>query len=72
VLAAPANHHDDGLLAATLDTITMVGVLPGRPVVHLDAGNDYRPYRQALIERGMVGQNATRGLPAPVRRVAAG
>jgi hypothetical protein len=38
VIAAPANRRDDGLLAATLDTIQALGPLPGRPVVHLDAG----------------------------------
>jgi len=66
-VAAPANRRDDGLLAATLDTITMVGVLPDRPVVHLDAGYDYQTYRQVLAERGMAGEIATRGLPAPIQ-----
>jgi hypothetical protein len=33
----------------------------------LDAGYDYQPCRQVLIERGMVGQIATRGVPAPVQ-----
>jgi hypothetical protein len=37
-VAAPANRRDDGLLAATLDALAAVGVLPARPVVHLDAG----------------------------------
>ena len=37
-VAAPANHRDDGLLAATLDAIAVVGPLPAQPVVHLDAG----------------------------------
>jgi hypothetical protein len=64
---AAANRRDDGLLAATLDTITMVGVLPERPVVHLDAGYDYQPCRQVLAARGMVGQIATRGQPAPIQ-----
>jgi transposase len=64
---APANCRDDGLLAATLDTIGVVGVLPQRPVVHLDAGYDSQPCRQVLAERGMVGQVATRGIPAPVQ-----
>jgi transposase len=64
---APANRRDDGLLAATLDTIGVVGVLPQRPVVHLDAGYDYQPCRQVLAERGMVGQIATRGIPAPIQ-----
>ena len=36
-------------------------------MVHLDAGDDYQPCRQVLTERGMVGQIATRGLPAPIQ-----
>jgi hypothetical protein len=35
--------------------------------VHLDAGYDFQPCRQVLHERGMVGQIATRGKPAPVQ-----
>jgi transposase len=64
---APADQRDDGLLAVTLDTLTVVGPLPAQPVVHLDAGYDYQPCRQVLAERGMVGQIATRGIPAPVQ-----
>jgi transposase len=64
---APANHRDDGLLAVTLDTLTAVGPLPTQPVVHLDAGYDDQPCRQVLAERGMVGQIATRGIPAPIQ-----
>jgi transposase len=64
---APANHRDDGLLAATLNAITVVGPLPKRPVVHLDAGYDDQPCRQVLTTRGMVGEIATRGLPAPIQ-----
>jgi hypothetical protein len=66
-VAAPANRRDDGLLAATLDTTTAVGVLPERPVVHLDAGYDYQTCRQVLAERGMVGEVAARGVPAPIQ-----
>jgi transposase len=66
-LPAPANHRDDGLLAATLDALGAIGPLPARPVVHLDAGYDYQPCRQVLTTRGMVGQIATRGLPAPIQ-----
>ena len=66
-LPAPANHRDDGLLAATLDAIGTVGPLPAQPVVHLDAGYDYQPCRQILTKRGMVGQIATRGIPAPIQ-----
>jgi hypothetical protein len=64
---APANRRDDGLLAATLDTLTPVAGLPERPVVHLDAGYDYQTCRQVLAERGMAGQIATRGKPAPIQ-----
>ncbi len=64
---APANHRDDGLLAATLDAIGAAGPLPAQPVVHLDAGYDYQPCRQVLADRGMVGQIATRGIPAPIQ-----
>jgi len=35
--------------------------------VYLDAGYDYQPCRQVLAERGMVGQIATRGIPAPIQ-----
>ena len=66
-LPAPANHRDDGLVAATLDAIDGVGPLPAQPVVHLDAGYDYQPCRQILTTRGMVGQIATRGIPAPIQ-----
>ena len=67
VVPASANRRDDRLLAATLDTVTVIGVLPIQPVVHLDAGYDYQPCRQLLAERGMLGQIATRGLPAPIQ-----
>jgi hypothetical protein len=67
VVAAAANRRDDGLLAATLDTMAVVGVLPARPVVHLDAGYDWKPCRQALAARGMLGEIATRGMPAPIQ-----
>jgi Transposase DDE domain len=66
-LPAPANQRDDGLLAATLDAIGLIGPLPARPLVHLDAGYDYQPCRQVLAARAMVGQIATRGVPAPIQ-----
>ena len=64
---APANRRDDGLLAATLDALGVVGPLPEQPVVHLDAGYDWQPCRQVLAERGMAGEIAARGKPAPVQ-----
>jgi transposase len=67
VVPAPANHRDDGLLAATLDASAPVGPLPARPVVQLDAGYDYQPCREVLAQRGLVGEIASRGLPAPIQ-----
>jgi hypothetical protein len=64
---APANHRDDGLLAATLNTAAVLGAPPERAVVHLDAGYDDRTCRQVLAGRRLVGAIATRGLPAPVQ-----
>jgi transposase len=66
-IPAAANRRDDGLLAATLDTIIAVGAPPAQPTVHLDAGYDYQSCREVLAERGMVGQIATRGVSAPVQ-----
>jgi transposase len=66
-LPAPANHRDDGLLAATLDALGAVGPLPQRPTVHLDVGYDWQPCRQVLAERGMVSEIATRGVSAPIQ-----
>jgi hypothetical protein len=71
-LPAPANRRDDGLLAATLEAAAMItaaalGPLPATPTVHLDAGYDYQRCRAVLAERGMEGQIAARGLPAPIQ-----
>jgi transposase len=67
VVPAGANIRDDRLLGATLDTLTALGPLPAGATVHLDAGYDYQPCRDALAERGMLGQIATRGKPAPIQ-----
>jgi transposase len=71
-LPAPANRRDDGLLAATLEAAAMItaaalGPRPATPTVHLDAGYDYQSCREVLAERGMAGQVATRGRPAPIQ-----
>jgi transposase len=66
-LPAPANRRDDGLLAATLDAVGLVGPLPQRPTVHLDAGYDWQPCREVLAKLDMVGEIATRGVPAPIQ-----
>jgi transposase len=72
VVPAPANQRDDGLLAVTLAAIAVVGPLPARPVVHLDAGYDYQPCRQVLADREMVGQIAAGGCRPRSRLVAGG
>ena len=66
-LPAPANRRDDGLLGATLEAVEVLGLLPAQPVVHLDAGYDYQTCRQVLADHGLVGEIATRGLPAPIQ-----
>jgi hypothetical protein len=48
-VAAPANRRDDGLLAATLDTLVVAGLLAARPVVRLEVADDDQPCRQALV-----------------------
>jgi transposase len=67
VVPAPASRRDDGLLGATLDAVEALGLLPAQPVVHLDAGYDYQTCRQVLADHGLVGEIATRGLPAPIQ-----
>jgi hypothetical protein len=44
-VAAAANRRDDGLLTATMDTITGGRRAAAHLVVHLDAGYDYQPGR---------------------------
>ena len=66
-VSAPANTRDDALLPATLDALKDFAPLPERVRVHLDAGYDYRPCREALDERGLRGQIAHRGEPAPIQ-----
>ena len=66
---APASRRDEGLLAATLDTLAVLGPLPTKPAptVHLDAGYDWKPCRDELAARGLVGRIARRGQPAPIQ-----
>lgn len=66
-VSAPANTRDDALLGQTLDAVKDFAPLPADITVHLDAGYDYRPCREALDQRGLRGQIAHRGEPAPIQ-----
>ncbi|MCF6746732.1 IS5 family transposase [Blastococcus sp. KM273128] len=66
-VSAPANTVDHALLEQTLDAVKDFQPLPADVTVHLDAGYDYRPCRDALDQRGMVGEIAHRGDPAPIQ-----
>jgi transposase len=66
-VSAPANTVDHALLAQTLDALKDFQPLPEHVTVHLDAGYDYRPCREALDERGLLGEIAHRGTPAPIQ-----
>ena len=66
-VSAPANTVDHALLEPTLDAVKDFVPLPAEVTVHLDAGYDYRPCREALDQRGMVGEIAHRGEPAPIQ-----
>jgi transposase len=66
-VSAPANTVDHALLPETLDALKDFAPLPAEVTVHLDAGYDYRPCREALEERGLCGEIASRGTPAPIQ-----
>lgn len=66
-VSAPANTVDHALLAANLDAVKDFQPLPAEVTVHLDAGYDYRPCRDVLAERGLTGEIAHRGEPAPIQ-----
>jgi transposase len=66
-VSAPANIVDHTLLTTTLDAIKDLQPLPAGVTVHLDAGYDHRPARQALADRDLAGQIAHRGDPTPIQ-----
>ena len=67
VVGAGANRHDSPLLAPTLDHASAsVGGLPEGASVHLDRGYDSFVTRERLKERGLIGEIAQKGKPAPL------
>lgn len=66
-VTAGATAHDAPLLAPTLATLDRLGPLPAQPTVHLDAGDDSHKTRDLLAERGMSGEIAEKGKPAPIQ-----
>ncbi len=66
-VTAGANRHDSPLLGPTLDTLARLGPLPTQPTVHLDRGYDSDTTRDLLGQRGMTGQIAEKGKPAPIQ-----
>ena len=62
-VAAPANRHDALLLEPTLDALRLTDAAM---TVHLDRGYDTGVTRQRLAARGLEGDIARRGLPAPI------
>lgn len=65
-VAAPANRHDSPLLEPTLETLAVIGPLPSELTVHLDRGYDSGVTRERIAARGLRGEIAEKGKPAPV------
>ena len=65
-IAAPANRHDSPLLEPTLNRLAAFGPLPAATTIHLDRGYDSRRTPERLAARGLRGEIAERGKPAPV------
>jgi transposase len=63
---APASRHDSVLLPATLDKLTP-WASPEPSTAHLDRGYDYPKTEAELAARGLLGQIAKRGKPAPIQ-----
>jgi hypothetical protein len=68
---APAGIRDDTLLPATLDRYTALettlGPLPDHPRLALDAGYDYRPVHDELVDRRIETRIAPRGVKTPIQ-----
>jgi len=68
LVSAGANRHDSKLLAPSIQAAQeQVGALPENARVHLDSAYDGKPSRQGLEEHALVGEIATKGVPAPIQ-----
>jgi transposase len=66
VIPASASRPDSPLLIPTLDTLARLGSLPDGVTIHLDRGYDSALTRHRLTARGLQGEIARRGAPAPL------
>jgi hypothetical protein len=64
---AGANRHDAPLLGPTLAGLATLATLPSALTVHLDRGSDSGVMRALLDDRGVSGEIAPRGVPAPLQ-----
>jgi len=64
---AGANSHDFPLLAPALELLTSPQPLPEDITVHLDAGYDSAVTLATLAGRGLHGEIAHKGEPAPIQ-----
>jgi hypothetical protein len=63
-----ANRHDFKLLGPTLDAARQqVGHLPENATVHLDSAYNGKPCQAVLDGRGLAGEIAAKGVPAPIQ-----
>jgi hypothetical protein len=68
LVSAGANRHDSPLLGPTIKEVKQqVGPLPENATMHLDSGYDGKPSRDVLATHHMVGEIATKGVPAPIQ-----
>lgn len=65
-VAAQTNRHDSSLFPPMLDALVALGGIPPGATVHLERGYDSAPTRERLAERGLEGEIATKGKPAPI------
>jgi transposase len=69
IVSAGANRHDSPLLEPTIEATKQQvgGMLPEKPVMHLDSGYDGKPSRDVLADHGLVGEIAKKGIPSPIQ-----